>query len=264
MPIGVAFRIASKVSLFRARRGTDSPPTAFANSRAAFSRRAQITTRAPAFARANAAALATPPAPKINTRLPASSKFFLEGAQNPEVIGIAPEERAIAPDHHSIDGANLGGERIALFQVFQDGLFVRNRYAEAANAELRNGPQKITKIFNQEGQIDGIDFARDKAGVVQERRQGVPNWIANHPVNASAPGQLVSAIEMLQGVQGNLAGGRRLPDGSVGQRAAFAQSKDTRRKTKLAHGDRDETRRASNQTQEAKAVSDGFRVGRNF
>jgi hypothetical protein len=71
-------------------------------------------------------------------------------------------------------------------------------------------------------------------------------------------------VEVLQGVQGDLAGSRSFPDGRVGQRAAFAQSKDTRWKTKFAHWDCDEMRRTSSQTQEAKTVANSLRVGRNF
>ena len=74
---------------------------------------------------------------------------------------------------------------------------MRNRYAEAADAELRNCPEKIAKIFDQERQIDGIDFARDKAGVVQERRQGMSDRVTDHAVNASATGQLMGTVEVL-------------------------------------------------------------------
>src|SRR5271168_1702549 len=74
---------------------------------------------------------------------PGKSQLFLQGAQNPHVVGIAAEERTISPDHDGVDGANLGGKRVAFLQVPPDGLFVRNRNAEAADAELRDGPEKI-------------------------------------------------------------------------------------------------------------------------
>ena len=67
---------------FPQRRAFDHPPpTARANSFAAFSRRAHTNTSAPAFAIANAAARAAPPAPKIRMRL-ALISAFLQGAQH--------------------------------------------------------------------------------------------------------------------------------------------------------------------------------------
>src|SRR5438445_13692809 len=98
---------------------------------------------------------------------PSQRKLFFEGAQNPDVIGIAAGKRTIAPDDHSIDGGNLRGQRVAFFQVFQDGLFVRDGYTEAANPEFRHRFQKIAKIMHEEWEIDSVHTARDKTGVVQ-------------------------------------------------------------------------------------------------
>ena len=107
--------MASKNSVRRARRGITSPPTARASSRAALWRRAQTATEAPARAKANAA----------------------------DVVRVRACERAVAADYDGVDGADVGGESIALFQIFQDSLFVRKGDAEAANTKLRDGAQKI-------------------------------------------------------------------------------------------------------------------------
>ena len=177
---GVVLRMASKNSVRSARRGTTSPPTARASSRATRSRRAQMATLAPARASAKAAARADPPAPKIRTRLPARRSFFCSDAQHADVVRIAARKRAIAAHDHRVYRADVRRQRIAFFQVPQDGLLVRDGDAKAANAELGHGLQKITQIAHQEGQIDSVHSARDKPGIVQQRRQGMPNRIGDH------------------------------------------------------------------------------------
>src|SRR5467141_3629834 len=104
MPTGVEFRRASKYSVRKARRGTTSPPTARANCFAAFSRRAQTPTTAPARANAN---------------------------------------------------AEVRGQLLAFLQMLEKGLLVRQRYAEAADAQFGNRLEEITELMNQEWEIDG-------------------------------------------------------------------------------------------------------------
>src|SRR5260370_31807964 len=74
---------------------------------------------------------------------PGQRKLFLESTQNPDIIGIAAEKRTILPDDHGVYSTNLRRQRVALFQVLQDGLFVRDGYAEPANPEFRHSLQKI-------------------------------------------------------------------------------------------------------------------------
>ena len=109
--------MASKDSLRRARRGTTSPPTALANSRAAFSRRAQIRDVGACSRESERGGSCDTARAEDQDAASGQTKFLLEGAQNPDVVGIAAEERTIAPDDDGVDGANLGGERVAFFQV---------------------------------------------------------------------------------------------------------------------------------------------------
>ena len=69
---------------------------------------------------------------------------------------------------------------------------------------------------------------------------------------------------MLQIVKGDLAGSSSFANGRVGQRAAFSQGEDARRKADFAHGHRDEVGRTANQTQEAETVADSVGMGGNF
>src|SRR5437879_2639098 len=127
MPTGVEFRMASKYSVRKARRGTTSPPTARANCFAAFSRRAQTPTTAPA---------------RVN-----------------------------------------------------------------ADAAFRNRLEKILESMNQEWEIDSVDLAREETRVVQQRRERVPDRIADHAVNMRSSCKLVSTIEILHLAEGDLTGG---------------------------------------------------------
>src|ERR1700716_97065 len=102
MPTGVEFRRASKYSVRKARRGTTSPPTARANCFAAFSRRVQTPTTAPARVNANAAARG-----ENQHAAPLDAEFPHERPKHADVIRVATVERTIAPHHNRIDGANI-------------------------------------------------------------------------------------------------------------------------------------------------------------
>ncbi len=92
----------------------------------------------------------------------------------------------------------------------------------------------------------------------------MPNGVTNHAVNASAMGKLMGAVEVFQGVQGNLAGSGSLSDGCVRQCAAFSQGEDARRQANFAHGYGNEIGGAANETQEAEAVGEGLGMRGNF
>src|SRR5258708_24202454 len=114
--------------------------------------------------------------------------------ENPDVIGVAAEKRTSSPDDGGVDGTNLRRDGVTLFQELQDGLLVRDRDAEAANPEFRHGLQKIWNIFHEEGQIYGVDFARDESCVVHKRRKGMPDGMANHCVDPRLARESASAV----------------------------------------------------------------------
>src|SRR5882672_1060822 len=191
MPTGVVFRMASKNSERKARRGITSPPTARANSFAAFSRRAQIPTMVPARASAKAAARAAP----------FDLEFFLQRAEHADVIRVAAVKGPIAPHHNGVHSADLCRQRVAFLQVFEDGLFVRQGDAETADAEFRNSRKKIAELADQKWEIDSINAARREARVVQQRRKRMTDGIADHAVDSRAACESVRAVEVLHLVQ---------------------------------------------------------------
>ena len=116
---------------------------------------------------------------------PGELELLFERAQDADVVGVGTEERTVALDDDGVDGADLRGERVALLQMLQDGLLVRDGHAEPANAELGHSLQKVAKILDQERQVDGIDFASDETRIMKERRQGVADGIADYAIDAS-------------------------------------------------------------------------------
>ena len=264
MPIGVALRMASNVSDFKARRGTTSPLRLSLIRELRVRDEHRFPTWAPALASANGGRSRHAPAAEDQDAASLQTKFFLESAQNPDVVRIAANKRAIAAHDDGVDGANFGRERLAFLQMLQDGLFVWNGHAEAANPELRHRFQKIAKILYKKGQIDGVEFAGYECGVVYQRRKGVPDRIADHAVDASAPGQLVGAVKVLQVVEGHLAGSRGCSDGGVRQLAAFSQGENASGQADFAHRHSDQLGEATRQPQEPDAIAESLCMGSDF
>src|SRR6516162_1554587 len=63
----------------------------------------------------------------------------LERTKHTDVICVAAVERAIAPDYHGVYRANFRREWFAFFQMFEDGLFVRDGDAESFDSKVRDG-----------------------------------------------------------------------------------------------------------------------------
>ncbi len=80
---------------------------------------------------------------------------------------------------------------------------------------------------------------------------------ADDSVDPRASRQLVRAVKMLHVVEGDLAGGSGRGNGRVvGERASFAQCKDSRGQTEFTHGGGDKVLGIPRQAQEADAVVD--------
>src|SRR5665213_376430 len=181
----------------------------------------------------------------------------LDGAQDSNVICIVPTEPAAAHDDR-IYRSDGGGERLALIEIAEDALLVRQCDAESGDTEAPHSRDEITqaariaarKFLNVEGQINRIEAAHGKTGIVQERRKRMRDGIADHAVDARAarwaeyalsrrtPGisagaigteGAVQTIHVLYGVKRELPGRRGLLDGRVRQRGARAQCEDAGR-----------------------------------
>src|SRR6267143_75074 len=160
--------------------------------------------------------------PKDQDAAAFDAKVFLERTKHAEVIGVAAVKRSVATNDHSVNGANFLGERIALLQILENCLLVWMSNAETFDTELWNSGKKIAELAHQKWEIDGINAARREPRIVQQRRKRVADGIANHTVDPRAARESVGAVEMNHLVQGNLAGGGGLGDGSVSQRTSLA------------------------------------------
>ena len=98
-------------------------------------------------------------------------KFFLEGAQHADVVGVGSIERTVTANRDGVYGANIRGQWIAALQKLQDGLFVRKGDAETANTKCGNGFQEILELANHKRQIDGVDVVRGEGAVVEQGRK---------------------------------------------------------------------------------------------
>ena len=124
-------------------------------------------------------------------------KFLFEGAEHTDVVGVRTSQRTVGADDDGVDRADVGGEIVAVFEMLQDFLLVRNRDAETANAEVGDGFEKVGQVVNQEGQVDCVHLFGGERGIVEERGERVADWISDDAEDASAAIQFVSAIEML-------------------------------------------------------------------
>src|SRR5882762_2274494 len=70
--------------------------------------------------------------------------------------------------------------------------------------------------MNQEWEIDSVDLAREETRVVQQRRERMPDRIADHAVNMRSSRKLVGTIEILHLAEGDLTGGSCRPAGEPG------------------------------------------------
>src|SRR5256885_394826 len=118
----------------------------------------------------------------------------------------------------------------------QNAFFMRQGDAEATQAEIRRGFQKVTEVLDQKRQIYGVDAASDEGGVVQKRRKRVRNRVADHAKHARFPVELMSAIEMLHFAQRDLSGSSGCFERGVRKLATFAQREQAGRKADFAHG----------------------------
>src|SRR3989442_2610688 len=124
------------------------------------------------------------------------AKFFLERTEHAEAIGVAAIKRSVATNDHSVNGANFLSERITLLQILENCLLVWMSDAETFDTELWNSGKKIAELAHQKREIDGINPARQKSRVVQQRRKRVADGIANHTVDPRPARDSVSAVEM--------------------------------------------------------------------
>src|SRR5713226_4969475 len=92
----------------------------------------------------------------------------LERAQNAHEIGVVAIEFSAAADDNGIYGADFDGQRVAIVEVAQDGVFVRNRHTEARNPDLSKALQKIRQDLHPEGEIDSVEPSCLKTRVVQQ------------------------------------------------------------------------------------------------
>ncbi len=128
-------------------------------------------------------------------------EFLLQRAEHADIIRVATVKRPVAPDHNGVYGADFRSQRLALLQVFEDGLLVRQGDAETADSELRNSREKIDEPAHQKREVDGVNAARRESGVVQQWRKRMSDGIANHSVDPRAARESVGAVEMLHLVQ---------------------------------------------------------------
>src|SRR6267143_7005528 len=160
--------------------------------------------------------------PKDQDAAAIDAKFFLERTEHAEVIGVAAIKRSVATNDHSVNGANFLRERSALLQILENCLLVWMSDAETFDTELWNSGKKIAELAHQKWEIDSINAARRESRIVQQGRKRMADGIANHSVDPRAARESMRAIKVLHLVQGNLAGGGGLGDGSVSQRTSLA------------------------------------------
>src|ERR1700680_1794132 len=129
---------------------------------------------------------------------PRKLDLLLERAQYADIVGVAAVKRTITPHPYGVYRADLCGQRMAVPQVPEHFLLVRQRDAKSPNAPLANGTQKVMQIPYQKGQIYRVCFPRDEPRVVQQGRQRMSDGIADYAEDLRLASEFVRAIEVLQ------------------------------------------------------------------
>ncbi len=166
-------------------------------------------------------------------------ELFFERAEDADVVGVRTGERAVGADDDGVDGADVGGEVVAMIEVFEDCLFVRDGDAEAAKAEVGDSFEKVGEAVDEEREIDGVDFFCGEGGIVEERGERVADGIADHAEDAGAAVELMRAVKMFEVVEVDLTGSGGCADGGVFESAAVLECKDAGGQADFAHGDGD-------------------------
>lgn len=94
-------------------------------------------------------------------------QFLLKGAKHADIVGVRTGQRTVGTDDDCINGADVGREIVAVFEVLEDFLLVRNRDAETSNPEVRDGLEKIGQVVNEERQIHRIHVLSGERGIME-------------------------------------------------------------------------------------------------
>ena len=76
------------------------------------------------------------------------------------------------------------GQGVAAIQKPNNFFLMRNRDGKTRNSQRHERTQKFPQISHEKWDKYRIKFPRAKCRVVQEGRERVPDWIANHTIHA--------------------------------------------------------------------------------
>src|SRR5579883_1385791 len=156
MPTGVALMITSKASFLRSARLMVRARAWRASFRAGAALRFRMKTSLPRSFRPKTAARAAPPAPSTRTRAP-SSDTLLERTYDARRVRIEAVKLAVLRPHHGVAGADLGGVRIGIVEVFEDGFLVRHGDAKAVDRNVAHARQQVLQGLGVKGEVDRVD-----------------------------------------------------------------------------------------------------------
>ena len=187
--------------------------------------------------------------PKQQHAAPREAHPLLQAAQDSDVVCIVPVQSPAATHDNRVDSSNARRQRIAVVQRAQNRFLVRNRDRKARDSESLHRAQKISQVPNEKRHKYRVEFARAKRRVVQQRRERMPDRIANHAVHARAARDLRGPVKIDHRIQRELARRRGLLHRRIRQSAAHAQRQDAPGESEFAHRYRDDiaTVRANSQ-----------------
>src|SRR5579883_1166398 len=136
MPTGVALMITSKASFLR-------------------SARLMVRARAWRASFRAGAALRF----RMKTSLPRSFQrdTLLERTYDARRVRIEAVKLAVLRPHHGVAGADLGGVRIGIVEVFEDGFLVRHGDAKAVDRNVAHARQQVLQGLGVKGEVDRVD-----------------------------------------------------------------------------------------------------------
>ena len=157
-------------------------------------------------------------------------------------IGVVTDAIFAAKDD-GVAGSDTLGCRFGLGEHRQDGLFVGNRHAQAADTFALAPTDEGGDISGSdaEGQVTVVEIVGFEGAVVEHRAVGLRHGVGDNAEDFGFCGDRLDAVDIFHVVVGELAGSHTTVEveDAVGEGSSVSGTEDTGDRAVVAHGDTD-------------------------
>src|ERR1035437_4881472 len=156
-------------------------------------------------------------------------------------VGVEAVQLAVQQPNR-VDCANLGRERVGLFEVREDFLLERHGDGDALDGNLVDEFEQVGEPGGLQCKVDGVDGLATEGRVHHDGRERRADGVAGDAVNLGGGVDVVDAVGFEQGTGGDLAGAGLFSGsgGGEGKGAACADAEHAGDDARFAHADTDD------------------------